>query len=61
MDCYYFYLFFMIIKKIIDMIKMINNINLPINRKLTKIKQGDRNYLLCLNGSGCSLPLNRIR
>jgi len=61
MDCCYFYLFFMIIKKIIDMSKMINSISLPYQRKLTKIKQGDINYLLCLNGSGCSLPLNRIR
>jgi hypothetical protein len=43
------------------MSKMINSISLPYQRKLTKIKQGDRNYLLCLNGSGCSLPLNRIR
>jgi hypothetical protein len=50
MDCYYFYLFFMIIKKIIDMNKMINSINLPYQRKLTKIKQGDRNYFLCRIG-----------
>ena len=43
------------------MSKMVNTIILPYQRKLTKIKQGDKNYLLCLNGSGCSLPLNRIR
>jgi hypothetical protein len=61
MDCCYFCLFFMIIKKIIDMSKMINSINLPYQRKFNKIKKGDRNYLLCLNGSGCSLPLNKIR
>jgi hypothetical protein len=58
MDCYYFYLFFTIIKKIIDMNKMISSIILPINRKLTKIKQGERNYLLCLNRDGCSSLLN---
>lgn len=42
------------------MSKMINTIILPYQRKLNKIKQGDRNYLLCLNGDGCSSPLNRI-
>jgi hypothetical protein len=59
MDCYYFYLFFTIIKKIIDMIKNISIISLPYQRKLTKIKQGVRNYLLCLNGDGCSSLLNK--
>jgi len=29
---------------------MISIVILPINRKLTKIKQGDRNYLLCRIG-----------
>jgi len=38
--------------------KIISSISLPYKRKLSKIKKGDRNYLLCLDGSGCSLPLN---
>lgn len=32
--------------------KNISIISLPINRKLTKIKQGDINYFLCLNRDG---------
>jgi len=32
------------------MSKMINTIILPYQRKLTKIKQGERNYLLCRIG-----------